>query len=79
MSAQQLSIERIQKLALRIILPENYLSYENACSVFAEETLEERRTKLCLKFATKNLKSENNMFLKRQNPAPMRNSRKTVI
>ena len=76
---QTIEIERIQKLALRIILKENYQSYENACSVFAAETLEERRTRLCLKFATKNLKSENNMFLKRQNPAPMRGSRKTVI
>ena len=76
---QTIEIERIQKLALRIILKENYQSYENACSVFAIETLEERRTRLCLKFATKNLISENNMFLKRQNPPPMRGSRKTVI
>ena len=55
---QSIAIERIQKLALKIILQEDYLNYKNACNVFSADTLEVRRKKLCLKFATKNLKSE---------------------
>ena len=76
---QAFEIEKIQKLALRIILHQNYLDYKNACSMFATETLEDRRTKLCLKFATKNLESQNNMFTKRLNRAPVRGYRNRVI
>ena len=57
-------IESIQKVAMRIILQENYTTYELACKQFSTDTLEHRRTKLCHKFASKNLKSENSFFTK---------------
>ena len=59
---QTTDIESIQKVAMQIILQENYISYALACKKFASQTLEERRTKLCYRFATKNLKSENSFF-----------------
>ena len=59
---QTKDIERIQKISFKIILGENYLNYEKACNYFSAETLEERRQKLCLKFALKSLKSENSFF-----------------
>ena len=55
---QTADIESIQKVAMQINLQENYISYAFACTKFASQTLEERRTKLCYRFATKNLKSE---------------------
>ena len=51
-------IERIQKLAMRIILQDNYTNYQNACNIFMTQTLKLRREKLCLNFARKNIKSE---------------------
>ena len=76
---QSIAIERIQKLALKIVLQEDYLNYKNACNVFSADTLEVRRKKLYLKFATKNLKSENNMFCKTQIRFPRRGKRNKVI
>ena len=51
-------IERVQKIALRIILKESYLNYENALSVTGLPTLRDRRKDLCLRFATKCTKFE---------------------
>ena len=51
-------IERIQKVALHIILGENYDNYLDALKVTKLEPLEKRRDKLCLKFARKAEKSE---------------------
>ena len=45
------NIERVQKNALRIILKQSYKSYEDALQLLDLETLEDRRTKLSLKFA----------------------------
>lgn len=59
---QSLDIERIQKVAFKIILKEKYSNYDMACNWFSAQTLEARRTQLCLKFGRKNLKSENSMF-----------------
>ena len=59
---QTQDIERIQKMAFKIILQEKYQTYPLACSQFATTTLCERRVKLCSKFAIKNLKSENSLF-----------------
>ena len=59
---QTADIESIQKLAMKIILQSNYSGYASACEQFGAQTLEERRIKLCYKFATKNLKSENSFF-----------------
>ena len=47
---QTADIERIQKMAFRIILQENYQSYQSACTLFSAQTLHERRIKLCSKF-----------------------------
>ena len=61
---QTADIERIQKIAFRIILQESYETYPLACSILSAQTLEQRRVKLCSKFASKNLKSENSLFTK---------------
>ena len=46
-------IERVQKVALHIILGNRYENYRNALELTNLETLETRRAKLCLKFARK--------------------------
>ena len=48
-----MSLERVQKVAFRIILKSEYLTYANALKVLQLQRLEERRTLLCLKFAKK--------------------------
>ena len=55
-------IERIQKVAFKIILGDRYLNYDFSCLFFKTTTLANRREKLCKSFATKNLKSENSFF-----------------
>ena len=44
-------IERIQKVALRIVLKDEYLCYENGLLVTQLPTLKQRREQLCLEFA----------------------------
>ena len=61
---QTADIESVQRVAMRIILQNKYTNYESACQTFSAQTLSERRTKLCIKFATKNLKSDNSFFTK---------------
>ena len=51
-------IDRVQKIALRIILRENYQSYDNALQIPSLQTLKTRRDILCLRFARKCTKSE---------------------
>ena len=51
-------IERVQKVALKIILKEKYKSYENALNRLDLNTLKQRRQTLCLNFARKCLKSD---------------------
>ena len=46
-------LERVQKSALKIILGESYVSYDNALKVLKLQSLKERREDLCLKFAKK--------------------------
>ena len=55
---EQKDLERVQKVALRIILKDDYEYYENALRLTGLETLAARRAKLCLNFAKKCLKSE---------------------
>ena len=50
---EQMDIERVQKCALRIILKENYLSYQSALLACGLDSLKARRTELCLNFARK--------------------------
>ena len=59
---QSKEIESVQKLAFKIILRNTYTSYSSACETFNTETLEKRRHELCLRFARKNIKSENCLF-----------------
>ena len=54
---EKADIERIQKTALRIILNEEYQSYENALNITRLPSLSDRRQKLMLKFALKSLKN----------------------
>ena len=53
--ADRLSIERVQKAALQVILGSDYSSYRAACLEVNFLTLEERRKKLCTKFALKSV------------------------
>ena len=59
---QTTDIEKVQKLAFRIILRDKYINYQLACATFSALTLAERRLQICSKFAKKNFKSENSFF-----------------
>ena len=50
-------IERVQKIALRIILNEDYTDYSSALELSGIETLKQRRTRLSHNFAKKCIKS----------------------
>ena len=50
---EKIQIERVQKCALYIILGVNYLSYTQALETLKCEKLEDRRIRLCKKFAWK--------------------------
>jgi hypothetical protein len=54
---EQLDIERVQKVALRIILKDEYTGYSDALEMTGIETLKARRGKLCINFAKKCVKS----------------------
>ena len=50
------ALERVQKVALRLILKENYPGYSAALNLTGLDTLATRRDKLCVKFPhTKNM------------------------
>ena len=51
-------LERIQKMAVRIIMGRNFESYEKGRKILNLETLKERREKLCIKFAQKCTENE---------------------
>ena len=57
-------IESVQKIAMQIILQDKYINYQLACQTLSAQTLADRRVKLCSKFASKNMKSENSFFTK---------------
>ena len=61
--AQNNSIERVQKVCLKIILGDKYHEYNTALSICGLETLENRRENLCLKFGVKCSKSEKHKHL----------------
>ena len=44
-------IERVQKVALRIIFGDQYETYSNALKLAKLDTLETRKTNICIKFA----------------------------
>ena len=61
-------IERVQKSACKLILTENYRSYENALEILNIESLFDRREILCLEFAKKCLRNEKMKELFKENP-----------
>ena len=66
-------LERVQKCALRVILGDKYTNYKDALGVIKLDSLEDRREKLCLKFAKQCLRHEklNGMFPRRMDKHPM--------
>ena len=60
---QSESIERVQKIALSIILGEPQISYEVACSILGAEPLDSRRDSLCFNFAKKTATSSRHLDL----------------
>ena len=57
---QSQDLERIQKTCLKVILGDNYVSYEAALEMTGLETLHERREQRCRKFALKCIKHPTN-------------------
>ena len=50
-------LEKVQKVALKIVLGEHYISYDVACTLVNISPLQYRRVDLCTKFAIKLYKS----------------------
>ena len=67
--SEQMELERVQKVALRIILKSDYENYTNALKLVGLETLHERRTILCKKFATNCTKNEKTCAMFPLNPS----------
>ena len=57
-SQNKADLERVQKSAFRIILKNEYNSYQQALSQLSLDSLDDRREELCLKFALKAQKNE---------------------
>ena len=66
---EQRDLERIQKVALKIILKEAYVTYADSLKLTGLETLSARRTKLCLSFARKCTKSDKTSYMFPENKA----------
>ena len=66
---EETNLERVQKFSLRIILKDNYNSYEQALKKANLLTLGERRRKLCLNFARACVKHDRNKDMFPMNPA----------
>ena len=66
---QATDLERIQKTCLKVILGENYISYQAALEMTGLQTLHDRREDRCLNFALKALKHPRNyqMFPRNEN------------
>ena len=52
------NLEKLQKLALKLILENKYISYENALKKLKLTTLKERRLKLSVSFSKKTVKND---------------------
>ena len=55
---EQLDLERVQKVAMRIILKDQYIDYTHALKITGIPTLKARRNKLCLNFAKNCVKND---------------------
>ena len=69
---EEIEIERVQKVALKIILNKNDDSYEDALSLTELVTLNEKRVGLCRKFAESSAKSENTNHMFPLNPSSVK-------
>ena len=65
-------MERVQKASIRVILSDAYTTYEDALKQVKLDTLEERRTQLCMKFAKSCLKNPQMKSLFPENSAGKR-------
>ena len=75
---QATQIERVQKTALKIILEDDYITYNEACSFLDVVTLDTRRDQLCLNFAKKEHKKEHSLFSKHNISLDLRTKPKKV-
>ena len=78
---QELELERVQKVALRIILKDKYVTYGTALKLCSLQTLKDRRRQLCLTFARKCVKSGKNddIFPRRKHVRNTRNPEKFTV
>ena len=74
---QSNQIERVQKVAFRMILEESYIDYEVACTLLSTEPLYLRRIQLCINFAKKGIKGENSLCIKTSKNIHTRSVKKT--
>ena len=78
---EQHDLERVQKVALRIIMQENYSTYSDALKVTGLDTLKARRAKLCLNFAKGCIKNDvtSDIFSVNSSTANTRNHEKYYV
>ena len=78
---QILELERVQKVALRIILKDEYSSYSDALDQVSLQTLSNWRQQLSLKFANNCLKNPKtkDMFPANSQPYDTRNTEKYYV
>ena len=57
-SKNRRDLERVQKVAVKVILGNNYTSYKNGLDKLNIQTLSERREQICFRFAKKSLKND---------------------
>ena len=66
--SQSKALEHCQAVALRVILQEDYKSYESALTLTSMETLSARRLARCLDFSLKCIKHKENTRFSPRNP-----------
>ena len=75
-------LERVQKVACRLILQSEYDCYEKALKTLQLDTLDSRRTSLCLRFAKKCSRNPKTSDMFPPNPTPrytLRNPEKFFV
>ena len=74
-------IERVQKVACKVILKDYYEGYENALKLLKLEKLNNRRERLCLDFAKKCLRNNKvqSMFPVNEKKRLLRNNSKYLV
>ena len=77
----RLTLERVQKAAVKVILKNKYTNYKEGLKTLNIESLDERRSKLCLKFAKNCLKIDKvkGIFKKKENIHNMQKRRTKIF